>query len=87
MNWIDAFTWLVDEQDRLSAADRTDTRRIPPGGTPGYGTLNLRAGHMISDRQRISVVGENLTDKFYRVHGSGSAGAGASVILSYELLR
>ena len=87
MNWIDAYTWLVDEQDRLSATDRTDSRRIPPGGTPGYGTLNLRAGHMLSDRQRISVVGENLTDKFYRVHGSGSAGAGASVILSYELLR
>jgi outer membrane receptor protein involved in Fe transport len=86
-NWFDVFTWLVDDQSRLSAADITDTRRIPPGGTPGYGTLNFRAGHMLTDRQRISIVGENLTDKFYRVHGSGSAGAGASAILSYELLR
>jgi iron complex outermembrane receptor protein/hemoglobin/transferrin/lactoferrin receptor protein len=86
-NWLDVFTWLVDDQNRLSAADRTDTRRIPLGGTPAYGTLNLRAGRMISDRQQISLVGENLTDKFYRVHGSGSAGAGASAIVSYELLR
>jgi outer membrane receptor protein involved in Fe transport len=86
-NWFDVFTWLVDEQDRLSAADIGDTRRIPPGGTPGYGTLNVRAGHMISDCQRISIVGENLTDEFYRVHGSGSAGAGINAIVSYELLR
>ena len=33
----------VSEQDKLSARDIADTQRIPPGGTPGYTTLNLRS--------------------------------------------
>ena len=40
-NWFDAYVWMVDRQDRLSARDLADTVRIPPGGTPGYATLNF----------------------------------------------
>ena len=85
-NWLDMYAWLVAEQDRLAARDIADVNRIPVGGTPGYYTLNVRYGKLISERQRLSVNIENLTDSQYRVHGSGSAGPGINGILTYELL-
>ena len=86
-NWFDVYTWMVDKQDRLAPRDISDTNRIPVGGTPGYVTLNFRYGHMISDRQRLSVNFENVFDEQYRVHGSGSDGPGIGATLSYEMLR
>ncbi len=85
-NWLDMYAWIVAEQDRLSARDIADVNRIPAGGTPGYYTLNVRYGRLISERQRLSVNVENLTDVQYRVHGSGSAGAGIGAVLTYEML-
>lgn len=85
--WFDVYAWLAAKQDRLSARDISDTRRIPPGGTPGFGTVNFRYGRMISKRQRLALNVENLFDEQYRVHGSGSDGPGINAILSYELLR
>lgn len=85
--WFDVYSWLVREQDRLSPRDLSDTRRIPTEGTPGYGTVNLRYGRMLTARQRISLKAENLFDEQYRVHGSGNDGAGINVVLTYELLR
>jgi len=85
-SWLDMYVWLVDEQDRLSARDESDEFRIPVGGTPGYYTLNVRYGKLISDRSRLSVNVENLTDEQYRVHGSGSAGPGINATLTYEML-
>jgi len=86
-DWFDVYAWLVDDQDRLAPRDVTDDNRIPPGGTPGYGIVNVRYGRMISQRQRVSMNVTNLFDTQYRVHGSGSAGPGIGAILSYELLR
>ena len=86
-NWFDVYGWLANEQDRLSPRDLADTRRIPPTGTPGYGTVNFRFGRMISGRQRLSVNVENLFDEQYRVHGSGSDGPGINAIVTYEWLR
>jgi len=86
-NWVDVFVWMVDRQDRLSARDLADTVRIPAAGTPGYATLNFRCGRMIGQRQRISLNVMNITDKAYRVHGSGADGPGIDVMLGYEWLR
>lgn len=86
-NWFDFYAWMVNEQDRLSPRDLSDTNRIPPGGTPGYATLNLRYGRMIDRRQRLSLNLENFTDEQYRVHGSGSDGPGINAIVTYELLH
>lgn len=86
-DWFDFYAWLVDKQDRLSARDISDVRRIPSGGTPGYATFNLRYGRMITERQRLSLNLENIFDKQYRVHGSGSAGPGINAVLTYELLH
>lgn len=85
--WFDVYTWLVHDQDRLSPRDESDTNRIPVGGTPGYITLNMRYGRLISERQRIAVNFENILDEQYRVHGSGSDGAGIGAILTYEILH
>ncbi len=67
-------------QDRLSAADIADPR-IPPGGTPGYGVLDLRAGARVSRNLRATLAVENLFDDRYRVHGSGVDGAGFGVVI------
>ncbi|PQO36779.1 hypothetical protein C5Y96_06320 [Blastopirellula marina] len=84
-DWFDTYAWIVDKQDRLNDRDISDTNRIPPGGTPGYTTLNFRYGRMISPRQRLSLNVENIFDEQYRVHGSGSDGPGINALLTYEL--
>lgn len=82
--WFDAYGWLVATQDRLSDRDIRDSR-IPDGGTPGYGTLNMRLGWCVGQHQRVTLGIENITDKAYRVHGSGVDGPGISGQFGYEL--
>lgn len=79
--WVEPFVELVDNQDRLSARDQGDAR-IPPGGTPGYGTLNLHAGWG-DGVQSLNVALNNLGDKAYKTHGSGVFGPGREIKLSY----
>jgi outer membrane receptor protein involved in Fe transport len=57
------------------------TQRIPPGGTPGYTLVNLRAGWRATDRLTLYAGLELLLDRAFRSHGSGSnePGFGASV--------
>jgi outer membrane receptor for ferrienterochelin and colicin len=87
-SWFDAYTWLVRRQDRYAEQNLTDSR-FPVGGTPGYGTLNLRAGTTLGDcdQHRLSLTLENITDKAYRVLGSGVDGPGFNAILGYEYTR
>lgn len=86
--YVDVYAWLVNRQDRYATANLTDAR-FPTGGTPGFGTLNFRAGTTFGqlDRQRISIVGENILDQGYHIIGSGVRGTGASAILAYEFSR
>lgn len=83
-NWFELYTWLVRRQSRLSARDVRDTR-IPAGGTPGYGTVNLRFGRHLGRHQLVSLALENIFDKAYRVHGSGVDGAGISATFGWQL--
>ncbi|HPK70098.1 MAG TPA: TonB-dependent receptor, partial [Kiritimatiellia bacterium] len=82
--WVEGVVRAVAKEDRLTANDKRDTQRIPPGGTPGYAVADLRAGWKVN--QRLSLVGgvDNVTDKDYRQHGSGSNEAGRNFILSAE---
>ncbi len=84
-NWVEVYGWLVGRQDRLSARDIRDSR-IPADGTPGYATLNLRLGSRVGESQRVTLGLENITNKAYRVHGSGVDGPGISGHIGYELL-
>ena len=80
------YTWLVDRQDRLDPVRDIGDERIPAGGTPGYGTLNVRAGRAFGqcDQHRVSLSLENITDKNYLVHGSGVYGTGFTARFGYQ---
>lgn len=79
--WISGSLVAAEKADRLSTRDASDTQRIPPGGTPGYGVINIKAGYHISDNLTANLTLENITDKDYRIHGSGQNEAGQNVIL------
>ena len=71
-------------QDRLALQDQSDGR-IPLGGTPGFVTVDARAGWRWGDRGSLNVVFENVTDAAYRYHGSSVNGPGRGVIAQLEL--
>jgi iron complex outermembrane receptor protein/hemoglobin/transferrin/lactoferrin receptor protein len=68
-------------QTRLAPQDLSDAR-IPPGGTPGYAVLDLRAGWRWREYAVVALVVENVFDAAYRVHGSSVNGPGLGVLLS-----
>ena len=80
--WIEGLVTAVDDQDKLALRDVTDTERIPPGGTPGYTVYTLRGGITLRRAFELGVGLENLTDKNYRVHGSGQNEPGRNLVLS-----
>jgi hemoglobin/transferrin/lactoferrin receptor protein len=80
--WIEGIVQMAAKADRLSPSDMADTQRIPPGGTPGYAVVHLRAGWNFDPRTRLVLGLENLFDKSYRIHGSGSNMPGFNVVAS-----
>jgi outer membrane receptor protein involved in Fe transport len=68
-----ALRWAV-AQSRLAVADLSDAR-IPPGGTPGFAVVDLRASLRVSPFV-LSLVLENVGDAAWRAHGSSVNGAG-----------
>ncbi len=72
-----ALRW-ADRQDRLSVTDLSDAR-IPPGGTPGYAVVDLRAGLRFRGHFVLSFSFDNILDSAYRVHGSSINGPGRGV--------
>ncbi len=87
-SWLAVYTWMVRRQDRLDQVRDITDERIPIGGTPGYATLNARAGHTFGDtsQHRVSLSLENITDKAYLVHGSGVFGTGFNAQFGYTWL-
>jgi len=84
-HWFDVYTWMVARQDRYNPQNNTDSR-FPLGGTPGYATLNMHMGTRLGKcgQHRLSLGLENMTDKAYRVLGSGVDGPGFNAIFGYE---
>jgi hemoglobin/transferrin/lactoferrin receptor protein len=82
--WAEAAERATDKEDRLTASDKTDTQRIPPGGTPGYAVTDLRCGLRMGSGVSLVAAVENILDKDYRMHGSGSNEPGRNFILSAE---
>ena len=79
--FLEALMTVASEADRLSPRDEADTQRIPPGGTPAYTVFSLRGGIDVSPRLRVSGAIENITNRDYRIHGSGSNEPGTNVVL------
>ena len=85
--WAELQVTFAGKADKLSTRDEADTQRIPPGGTPGYVVLDLRAGKQLSEHVRVEGGLTNLLDEDYRVHGSGSNRPGRSVVVGLTLTR
>ncbi len=80
--FVEGLTTVADDQDRLSASDAADTQRIPVGGTPGYTVYTLRGGLRVGDGWTLGLAVENLTNRDYRIHGSGVNEPGTNVVFS-----
>jgi hemoglobin/transferrin/lactoferrin receptor protein len=83
--WAQAEWVHAEDADRLSLQNETDTQRIPPGGTPGYDVLNLRAGYRVGRDSHLLFAVENLTDENYRIHGSGVNEPGINFVLGLDV--
>lgn len=83
-SWWSAGMTVSDSARHLSAADRFDTERIPPGGTPAYVLLGLHGGHTLTPHITLQAALDNILDEAYRTHGSGTneAGLGATIGLT-----
>jgi hemoglobin/transferrin/lactoferrin receptor protein len=83
--WVEGIVDAADKADRLSAADRRDTQRIPPGGTPGYVVGTLRGGFRANDALAFTLAFENVANADYRIHGSGVNEPGRQLVFNAEL--
>lgn len=83
--WLVADVLMAAKADKLSLRDETDTERIPPGGTPGYGVFGVRGGMPLDERSSVGVAIENILDKDYRVHGSGQNEPGRNLVFNYRV--
>jgi hemoglobin/transferrin/lactoferrin receptor protein len=84
--WVESFLRAVSDKDELSSAEEADTSRVPPDGTPGYVTADLRAGWKLHDRVRLVAGIENLANEDYRIHGSGSNMPGRDFVVEVDVL-
>jgi len=83
--WVEASCTSAEKADELSTRDRSDTSRIPPGGTPAYTVYDLRTGWNITENMKLSAAIENLADEDYRIHGSGVNEPGRNLVLAANL--
>ena len=74
--WLETELVRVEKANALSLRDRSDTQRIPPGGTPAYTLWHMRAG--------FEPALENIADEDYRVHGSGQNEVGRNLVLALD---
>ncbi len=83
--WAEIENELYRDQRRLSVGDKSDTQRIPPRGSPAFALWHLRVGVRLADeRLKLSAGLENVFDRDYRVHGSGTNGPGRRLTFALE---
>jgi len=80
--WLELVSNAAGKADKLSADDRRDTQRIPPGGTPGYAVCHIRTGTQLTKNCKVSMVLENVFDEDYRIHGSGVNEPGRNFVMT-----
>ncbi len=83
--WLETTLTTSQSQDKLSTRDQSDTQRIPPGGTPGFSIFNLSGGWQVNQSLELFAALENLSDKDYRIHGSGLNEPGRNFIIGIDL--
>lgn len=83
--FVEGTVQMVDDATRLSAGDRNDTQRIPPGGTPGFTVATLRSGWQVNEALLLTAAVENFTDEAYRIHGSGVNQPGVNFVFGAQV--
>ncbi len=73
---------IVGHANRLSSGDKSDTQRIPAGGTPSYALWDAFVSYDLSEKHKLNFTLENITNQAYRVHGSGTNEVGFNAIIS-----
>ncbi|MDP8222162.1 MAG: TonB-dependent receptor [Candidatus Lernaella stagnicola] len=73
--WFEIASDFAGKQERLSDADKKDSR-IGPEGTDGFAVMHLRSGFTVGQYFEITMAVENLFDEPYKYHGSGPLEAG-----------
>lgn len=72
----------ASKQSRLAQGDKDDNR-IPIGGTPGFGVMNVHlATSLFGIKMRTGMV--NIFNTDYRMHGSGINGMGRNLYISAQ---
>lgn len=82
--WVEGVCAFALKADKLSDRDKSDTQRIPPGGTPGYAVFSLRSGWEIVKDLSLSAAVENIFNEDYRIHGSGQNEPGRSLVFGFN---
>lgn len=80
---IDGYLSYATRQDQLSPRDLIDPR-INPQGTAGHVAYGARLAYGYTDNLKLGLRLENITDKFYREHGSGIDEPGLNVIANVD---
>lgn len=84
--WVEGLITAADRQRHLSISDGADGQRIPlKHGTPGYTIYTVRGGYRVSEFATLTAAVENISDKDYRVHGSGVNEPGVNAIVGLDL--
>ncbi|MFP4054791.1 MAG: TonB-dependent receptor [Phycisphaerae bacterium] len=82
--WLETVVTVAGKADHLSTGDQSDIQRIPPGGTPGYSTIDIRGGWRVKDDLDLWAGLENVTNEDYRIHGSGVNEPGINFIVGMK---
>lgn len=82
--WLEFAASAAARQDRLAPSDLVDVERIPAGGTPGYCIAKLRGGWHPTPALALVVALVNITNKDYRIHGSGVNEPGRNLVISAD---
>ncbi|MEO8658497.1 MAG: TonB-dependent receptor [Bryobacteraceae bacterium] len=80
--WVEGVGLAATDQHRISPGDRADVR-IGPSGTAGFAVFHIRAGISRTVLAGASIAWENLTNRRYRLHGSGIDRPGMGVVVGY----
>lgn len=82
--WAEVYSDFAGPQHRLADDEMADNR-YPPAGTPGYAVLGTRVGYQVAAHVDLTAALENLVDKAYRIHGSGTNEPGRNLVVTLRV--
>ncbi|MEY2799934.1 MAG: hypothetical protein RI934_922 [Bacteroidota bacterium] len=84
-NWTASFYTLFNGAKKLkdyNVAGEDNLIYATANGLPAWHTLNLRANYQVNKNIDLQIALENITDKNYRVFGSGISASGRNLLIA-----